>query len=79
VIGSLPCSDHFSASLEPCFRHPRHTLSRKPDCLTGKKAFCGMEQKRFVAVSSRFGNITAPALPQSNLIEVTLFELIAQR
>jgi hypothetical protein len=48
-------------------------------CLTGKKAFCGMEQKRFVAVSSRFGNITAPALPQSNLIEVTLFELIAQR
>jgi outer membrane immunogenic protein len=38
-----------------------------------------MELKRFVATPSQLRTIGAPALPQSNLIEVTLFELISQR
>lgn len=38
-----------------------------------------MELKRFVAKPSQLRTIGAPALPQSNLIEVTLFGLISQR
>jgi hypothetical protein len=38
-----------------------------------------MEQSSFVAAPPQLRTITAPALPQSNQIEVTLFGLVAQR
>jgi hypothetical protein len=44
----------------------------------GKNLTCE-ELNRFVATPSQLRAIGAPALPQSNLIEVTLFGLISQR
>jgi hypothetical protein len=38
-----------------------------------------MEQKAVVAAPSQLRTITAPALPRSNQIDATLFELISQR
>jgi hypothetical protein len=38
-----------------------------------------MEPKRFVAAASQLRKTVAPALPRSNLIQATLFGLIAQR
>jgi hypothetical protein len=38
-----------------------------------------MEQKAVVAAPSQLRTITAPALPRSNQIDATLFELILER
>jgi hypothetical protein len=54
-------------------------MQPKCGCLTGEKTFCGKEQTGVVATLSQLGNITGQALPQSNLIGVTLFGLTAQR
>jgi hypothetical protein len=42
----------------------------------GQKIVRPMEQNAVVAVSSQLRTITAPALPRSNQIDATLFELI---
>jgi hypothetical protein len=43
------------------------------------KTLHARELNRFVATPSQFGTSGAPALPQSNLIEVTLFGLMSER
>jgi hypothetical protein len=54
-------------------RYPQNRLS------FGQKIVGTMEQKAFVAAPSQLRTITAPALPRSNQIAATLFELISQR
>jgi hypothetical protein len=44
-----------------------------------EKTLHARELNRFVATPSQFDTIGAPALPQSNLIEVTLFGLMSER
>jgi hypothetical protein len=79
VLGWLPESDHFSASVEPQLCHPRLNVRPEAAGLTGKKAFHAMEPKGFVAAPSQLRTIDEPASPRSNLIQATLFGLISQR
>jgi hypothetical protein len=69
-------TDHFSASVEP--ERPGWDGN-----IAGKAQHSGkiddpMEQNAVVAAPSQLRTITAPALPRSNQIRATLFDLMSQ-
>jgi hypothetical protein len=73
--------DHFSASYEPDRRRNRqkHTCIFVTACFPGQKLRHPMEQSAVVAAPSQLRIFTAPALPRSNQIDATLFDLMSQR